>query len=251
MRINDNRMSSADWINLSNCLELNDAQKFLFMVLPHIAETNGCFEHNPKMITSLTQCKLSDLEQLFRIMASMGLLIAYKAHGGDYWYLTKFLEMQRLRTKSKIPCPPWLYWEPEASSQDMSKGKYKVYHDKLQAYTGSLPLDKKPPLEVSRGEKSGEEIKITDSACAFNNDDKQRYSQALKDVLDGEQGIRSVLVVDKLAQKYQILAALKCKTKYKISDLSKRFDIEPVGDDWQVYERMKNDNQKTSAKSES
>jgi len=168
----------------------------------------------------------------------MKLLIAYQVNGGEYWYLTKFLEMQRLRQKSKIPCPPWLYWEPETGCVDTSKGKYKVNHEKLTAFTNSVALDIKPPPEVSRGEESGEEIKITDSACAFQDNDKQRFTQALKDVLAD---IGSMLVVDKCAQKLQIITSMKGR-KYPegqgLNELWKRFDIEPVDNSWQVYERI-------------
>lgn len=238
-------MSSADWINLSNCLELNGDQRYLFMVLPHIAETNGCFEHNPKMICSLTHCKMTDLEQLFRIMVEMSLLIAYKANGNEYWYLTKFLDMQRLRQKSKIPCPPWLYFEPESGCQDMSKGKYKVNNEKLLQYTNSLLLDNNPPPEQSRGERSGGEINNTEIAIAFNNDEKQRLELALNEVLDGSNGIRSSLNVNKSVQKQQILLALKCNPKHKLNDVWQRFDIISEGDDWKVYERWQNERTNT------
>lgn len=228
-------MSSADWINLSNCMELNGDQRYLFMVLPHIAETNGCFENNPKLICDLTRCKLTDLEQLFRIMVSMTLLVAYTVNGNQYWFLTKFLDMQRLRQKSKIPCPPWLYFEPE--SQDMSKGKYKIHHDKLQLYLSSNELDKNPPPELSREERSREEINNKEIAIAFNNDEKQRLETALSDVLDGSNGIRSTLNVDKSVQKRQILLALKCNPKYKLNELWQRFDIMLINDKWQACER--------------
>lgn len=150
--------------------------------------------------------------------------------------------MQRLRQKSKVPCPPWLYWEPETGSQDMSKGKYRVHQEKLQSYTKSLLLDNNPPPEQSREERSGEEIYNKEIAIAFNNDVKQRLELALSDVLDGSQGIRSSLSVDKLAQKNQIYLALKCNPKYKLNELWQRFDIIPEGDDWKVYERPTNEN---------
>ena len=242
MTFKGHRMTNLDWINLSNVLGLNDAQRYLFLVLPNLADTNGCFEHDPRVICHLTSVKITDLEQLFRIMVNETLLENYEVKGDRYWYLTRFFEMQKLRTKAKLPSPPWLTWHPEKGQ--VSQGYYQDTR-KLSLPSTIDTIDNKFTEIHSRVECEKEKEKekekhcnnVTDSACAFQDNDKQRFTQALKDVLDGKDGIRSTLIVDKLGQKHQIIAAMKGR-KYNITELWKRFDIEPVGDDWQVYERI-------------
>lgn len=249
MKFNGNRMTNIDWINLSNVLGLNDAQRYLFIVLPNIADTNGCFESDPRVICHLTSTKITDLEQLFKLMVSEELLENYQVGGKWYWYLTRFLEMQKLRTKAKIPCPPWLTWQPEKGQ--ISQGCYQDTR-KLLPTTTTLAIDNKftenhPRVEesVSRGECECEMIKdvqcnnVPDSANALN--DKQQLEQALQDVFSGEKAIKLNPEYSKQVHKQQILMALKCNPKYKLNNVWQRFDIMPEGDDWKVYERWQNE----------
>lgn len=257
MRLNDNRMSSADWVNLALFLDLNDGQRFLFMVLPHLAEPNGCFEHDPKMICGLTRCAMPDLEILFRLLNTEGLIIPYKMDGKNYWYLTRFLELQRLRQKAKVPSPPWLYWEPEPGSPDMSKGKYKVNPEKLQQYTGIQTLDINPPPERSREERSrdikeetldkklpaevggnnaqGIETVVKEEKISASASKEERITQALNQLLDGATGIRATLNGSDEQQRQTIQRMLQVTSRsLKIADIVKEFEVVCDEGNWKV-----------------
>lgn len=243
---------SAGWINLSNILELNESQRYLFVVLPSIADTNGCFESDPKMICMLTKTKITDLEQLFKIMLQNELLESYKYIGKDYWYLTRFLETQRLRMKSKVPSPPWLEWQPEKGALNQghtSQGRYVDKRYQSLFLEEPAPIDTKFTLEVKGCDVIGSEGK--ESANAPKNSKKikdidksktpyERMELALKEVLDGSNGIRESLEGKPVAeQQLIILCQLKGRPNLKIADIRPDFDIEPDGNDWKPYLRPK------------
>lgn len=240
------RIATADWVLLSSSLGFNDAQKYLFMVLPNIADTNGCFEHMPQMICSITHCKMVDLEQLIRIMNEQKLIEPYEVCSRQYWYLTRFLEMQKLRTKAKTPSPPWLTWKPE-SYQNPSRGSYvdkRMLQPALDAIDKKLPLD----CDCDCEEIEKNNVHCTDIANALSTDNKynteqeniaidkklpvnssqnlSRMETALHELLDGKYNIRSTLTTDMNIQKEQILKMLQiCSRSLEIWDIVDQYSI--------------------------
>lgn len=218
MNINT-RLLTSDLILTSNILGLNDGQRYLVLVLPAIADTNGCFESDPRKICQLTYSKITDLEQLFRILQNEGLIESYEVQGKQYWYLPQFLDSQRLRTKAQIPSPPWLYWKPERGAENQghtSQGRYFDNRKQPLQLTTSEPIDKKFTLDVEekrrdidKEDKGVNILSNKDSRILTDNDKDEIIAKLFDEIVDEVEK----LALDYGTQKSYIAMGMTHKTR--------------------------------------
>lgn len=189
------RITTADYLNLSCALGLNDNQRFLFLALPMLADVNGTLEYNPQLILNCcNDNRPADLAQLFQVMEKERLIELFEHNGQQYIYLTTFLTSQRLRTIAKLPSHPSVKFLPESIDKYDSKGRYYDARTPPNDLLNKLnSIDKKPTLEEKRKEekekkegkhfsivqkKSKEELKNLD---LFDLYDELGLSQSDKD----------------------------------------------------------------------
>lgn len=231
-----------------------------------IAEPNGVLSKNP-MALKRQACDgtLADVHLVYEALSNAGLLEFFshirtnddKQIIDDYIYLTDYLRFQKFWSKAQLPSPPWVGYRPlmkQTGEVDTSRGRYyDTRHDVklLPDSTNEVDLfDKNPQTELNRIELNIERnIEKKESANAPKKDEKikeidksqtpyERMELALKEVLDGLNGIRDSLTGELALQKLKIMFQLKCNPKLGIGDILADFDIEPDGNDWKPYKRI-------------
>jgi hypothetical protein len=209
-------------------------------VLPAIADTNGCFESDPRKICQLTCSKIADLEQLFRILQNEGMIESYEVQGKQYWYLSQFLDVQRLRTKAQTPNPPWIGWKPEKGAENQghtSQGRY--FDRRKQPELLPPPIDKKftPDVEEKRCDidiEEDKELKICASA-----EKEERMTLALHQLLDGQTGIRATLNGSESQQRETIQRMMQLTSRsLGIQDIVKEYEIVCDEGNWKVKKKI-------------
>lgn len=251
--------------NLLIDLELSDTQRILALTMYSLAEPNGVLEKNPSgLIRQASTGKLGDVSLVYDILENAGIVEFFlvnqanydnKRNVFQYIYLTNYLDEQWHTTKSRLPSPPWVMFEPhtmKSGDKDWSKGHYidtRKQNLFLSQIAKSTNLDTNPQAELNRIELNRIERKEKESACTPKENKKikdidntktpyERMELALKEVLDGSNGIRSTLTGDPKTQKQQIACILKaCSKQLGITDILDQFDIEPDSDDWKPYQR--------------
>ena len=250
--------------NLLIDLELSDTQRILALTMYSLAEPNGVLEKNPSgLIRQAGTGKLGDVSLVYDILENAGIIEFFyvnqanydnKRNVFQYIYLSNYLDDQWHNTKSRLPSPPWVTFEPhitKTGDKDWSKGHYidtRKQNLFLSPIEESSKLDTNPQTEMNRTELN---IERKEPANALKKDKKikdidksktpyDRMATALKEVLDGSHGIRNTLKGDPKTQKEQITCILKaCTKQLGITDILNEFDIEPDGNDWKPYQRPK------------
>lgn len=251
--------------NLLIDLELSDTQRILALTMYSLAEPNGVLEKNPSgLIRQANTGKLGDVSLVYDILENAGIIEFFyvnqanydnKRNVFQYIYLSNYLDDQWHNTKSRLPSPPWVMFEPhtmKSGDKDWSKGHYidtRKQNLFLSPIEESSKLDTNPQAEVNGMEENRKEGKEPAKAPKDKNKTTdidntktpyERMELALKEVLDGRYKLRSTLHDDPKIQKEQIMACLKINSNnLGITDILNEFDIEPDGNDWKPYQRPK------------
>lgn len=233
-----------------------------------IAEPNGVLSKNPMALKRQAgDGTLADVHLVYELLNNVGLLEFFshirttedKKIIDEYIYLTDYLSYQKFWSKAQLPSPPWVKYKPMAKGNgefDTSRGRYYDTRQECNLLSVNTDIDdtfdKNPQTELKGKELNIEKniIEKKESAIALSKNKEmkdiditktpyERMEAALKELLDGSQGIRQTLIGEPLAQKYQITCILKVSSKrLGITDIIDQFDIEPVDNDWKPYQRI-------------
>lgn len=249
--------------NLLIDLELSDTQRLIAITMYMLAEPNGVLEKNPTgLIRQACTGKLGDVSLVYDILENAGIVeyfcisqatIDNKRNVFNYIYLSNYLDEQYHNTKSRLPSPPWVSFEPHitrAGEKDWSKGHYidtRKQNLFLPQIAESTKLDIIPQAEMN-GMELKKEVKVSANApkkekkLKDNGKSKSPYERmtlALKTVLDGDNGIRQTLAGDIEFQKQLIRTCLTSgRVSLGIEDILCNYDIEPDGSDWKPCKRL-------------
>ena len=249
-------------------MELNSTQRWLAITMYMIAEPNGVLSKNPMALKRQAgDGTLADVHLVYEALSNAGLLEFFshirtnedREIVDEYIYLTDYLNHQKFWSKAKLPSPPWVKYKPmtkDNGQYDPSRGRYYDTRQECNLLLDNTDkdniFDKNPQTELKGKELNIERkgIEKKESAIALNDNKKtkdidkpktpyERIELALKEVLDGKNGIRDNLTGDLSTQKDQIRFMMNGSSlTLGINDILSDFDIEYTGNDWKPYQKQ-------------